>query len=152
MRSAQQPAAPVQQTVAPPPMVATPDPRLNWFNPNAMMFNQPLPWMFPPSAGNFDPRFPTNDPRLMQNFGLQDPRLLQSFLPPPPQSDWTEMILIFQDGSFQRTIRDRRLMVKHNLSNMNSFSGNNVSNLRRVWRLFLTDARQIRWMLRADQL
>jgi hypothetical protein len=95
-------------------MMATPDPRMNnpWLNPNNVpMFNQPPPWMFPPSPGNFDSRFLSNDPRLMQSFGLQDPRLLQSVLP-MQRSDWAEMILVFPDGSFQRTIRDFRTMVK----------------------------------------
>ena len=106
--------APPQQTVSPPPMMTTLDPRMNnpWFNPNnAPMFNQPPPWMFPPSPGNFDPRL------VMQNLGLQDPRLLQSVLP-MQRSDWAEMILVFPDGSFQRTIRDFRTMVKPILHNL----------------------------------
>jgi hypothetical protein len=134
---------PVPQTaVSPPPMVATPDPRMNnpWFNPNAPMFNQP-PWMFPPSPGNFDPRFPSIDPRLMQNFGQQDPRLLQSILP-MQRSDWAEMILVFPDGSFQRTIRDFRAMVTNKSLKSIIDIRNNVTNSHRVWRQFLMDAPQ----------
>lgn len=83
-----------------PPMMMQ-DPRLNpMFNPNSQMPPLNQPWMFPP--GGFDPRFPPQS-------GLQDPRLLQRFV--PPQSDWSEMILIFPDGSFQHTIRDNRVMV-----------------------------------------
>lgn len=96
-------SVPMPHTGAPPVMMQ--DPRLNnpRFNPNAPLLPMNQPWMFPPSQGNFDPRFP------MQS-GLQDPRLLQRFT--PPRSDWAEMILIFPDGSFQHSIRDPRPMVK----------------------------------------
>ncbi|KAK4017995.1 hypothetical protein OUZ56_000067 [Daphnia magna] len=94
-------SVPMPHTGAPPVMMQ--DPRLNnpRFNPNAPLLPMNQPWMFPPSQGNFDPRFP------MQS-GLQDPRLLQRFT--PPRSDWAEMILIFPDGSFQHSIRDPRPM------------------------------------------
>ena len=88
-----------QQQQSFPPFMMN-DPRFNpFFNPNAM--NQQSRMI--PQNNFMDPWF--------GNQQQQDPRMMQQQQPlwsgPPVQSDWTEMILIFPDGSAQRTFRDR---------------------------------------------
>ena len=90
---------PQQQQQFPPLMMN--DPRFNpFFNPNTAPMSQQSR-MFPPVGNNFmDPWFnQQQDPRMMQQQPI--------WSGPQPQLDWTEMILIFPDGSAQRTFRDR---------------------------------------------
>lgn len=60
-----------------------------------------FPPMFSPFPGGFDPRFSIP-------MAIQDPRLQNLAVPRP---DWVEMILIYGDGSFHRTIKDHSPMV-----------------------------------------
>lgn len=94
------PAIPQQPVTIP---IMMPDQPLNnpRFNPNPPMPPMNIPQMFQPFPGGFDPRFSLP-------LGVQDPRLQHLAI---PRADWVEMILIYGDGSFHRTIRDHSPMV-----------------------------------------